>query len=312
MFAPVLILPYAIMLLVDRGIEELMKNVILTAFKVLTCGVVFFIGTILGGQFASALGLPLPEMPKGTDPNILAGFLLLISLGIGALLSILAARIIGRWLSRWLILFLFGWIVYSFSTYIEAAIYTTFSSASLYKVVMDLVAFAASSALAATFFPAHPSADARPALTASPPSWAARLFLAWAAFPLIYLGFGKLVEPFVIDVYQQGLLEMTAPGWNQIIPAQMFRSLLFLVICLAIIRRWNRSRWDLRLTLAGALFLLVGGFYMLQAYWFPVGFRLAHTLEILADSLVYTACLVALFPSKQNRKEGQTQTLPAN
>lgn len=67
-----------------------MKNVLLTAIKVLTSGVVFFFGTILGGQLASALGLPMPEMPKGTDPNILAGFLLLISLCIGALLSFLA------------------------------------------------------------------------------------------------------------------------------------------------------------------------------------------------------------------------------
>jgi hypothetical protein len=43
------------------------------------------------------------------------------------------------------------------------------------------------------------------------------------------------------------------------------------------------------------LFLLVGGLNMLQAYWMPANLRLIHSLEILADELVYTSVLIWLF-----------------
>jgi hypothetical protein len=43
------------------------------------------------------------------------------------------------------------------------------------------------------------------------------------------------------------------------------------------------------------LFLLVGGLSMLQAYWLPAELRLIHSLEILADELVYAGILVGLF-----------------
>lgn len=256
-----------------------MKSVGIITLKTLACGLLFFVGTIVGGLVASAAGFPVPTMPDGTNSATLAGYLLLASLGIGGLLAYLASRISEGFLLRWLTLSLFGWVVYSLSTYIEAAIYTTFSSASLYKVVMDLIAFLASSAAAVTFFRAkfpHNTPENHGRLTLSSFSfygWAWRIVLAWVAFPVIYLSFGKLIEPLVIDYYRQGLFELTAPGWEQIIFAQMLRGLLFLGVCLAIITRWNRSRIELWFGLTAALYLLVGGFYMLQAYWFPVGFR---------------------------------------
>jgi hypothetical protein len=261
--------------------------------KALGTGLVFFIGTMAGSLLALALGLPAPAVPEGTDGGTLLAYLLGASLATGALLAFLAGRIRGGWLRRGLTLAWLGWMVYSLNTFLEAAIFTTFESASPYKLVMDLVGFALAGTLAALWF--------RPAArTAAPPSfslrgWAARLALAWAAFPLIYLTFGKLVEPFVIDVYQQGQLEMRAPGWDVIIPMQLARSLLFLLACLPLVRAWGGARRSLWAGLGAALFLLVGGLYMFQAYWMPVGFRLAHTLEILADSLVYAGVLAALF-----------------
>lgn len=271
-----------------------------TLLKALVCGILYFIGTILGGLVASAAGLPTPAMPKGTDANTLAVYLLLASLGIGGLLAYLAPRLNGPFLYRWLILALFGWVVYSLATYIEAVIYTTFDSASIYKVVMDLVAFSASSAAAAGFFKplagSRSLGDSARGWFSSQPAagWAWRLAAIWAAFPVIYTSFGKLVEPFVIDVYRQGQLELSAPGWEQIIPAQLLRSLLFLLVSLGIIIPWNRSRLALLASLTAAFFLFVGGFYMLQAYWFPAGFRMIHSLEMLADAFTYAACLVAL------------------
>lgn len=284
-----------------------MKSVGIITVKTLACGLIFFVGTILGGLVASAVGFPIPAMPDGTDSTTLGGYLFLASLGIGGLLAYLASRISGGILLRWLTLSFFSWVVYSLSTYIEAAIFTTFSSASLYKVVMDLIAFLASSAAAVLFFRANlpgETAQKHDRLSLSRFSlsgWSWRITFAWVAFPVIYLSFGKLIEPFVIDYYRQGLFELTAPGWGQIIFAQMLRSLLFLAVCLAMMTRWNKSRIELWGGLTAALYLLVGGFYMLQAYWFPVGFRMIHCLEMFADSITYITCLTICFmPQKEN------------
>ncbi|NLP09160.1 hypothetical protein GX408_02060 [bacterium] len=287
-----------------------MKRVGIITVKTLVCGLIFFVGTILGGLVASAAGFPIPAMPAGTDTATLAGYLLLASLGIGGLLAYLASRLSGNFLLKWLTLSLFGWVVYSLSTYIEAAIYTTFSSASLYKVVMDLIAFLASSAAAVILFRARSPHNTRETLSRfSFLGWAWRIVLAWTAFPVIYLSFGKLVEPFVIDYYRQGLFELTAPGWEQIISAQMLRSLLFLGVCLAVITLWNRSRTELWIGCSVALYLLVGGFYMLQAYWFPVGFRMIHCLEMFADSITYIGLLTLCFMPKEARNVSQTAPL---
>jgi len=56
--------------------------------------------------------------------------------------------------------------------------------------------------------------------------------------------------------------------------------------------------WVLGLT----LFLLVGGLNMLQAYWMPNVLRVTHSIEILADELVYVGVLVGLL-SMPNKKE---------
>lgn len=292
-----------------------MKCIGIITLKALACSLIFFVGTIFGGMAASAAGFPVPAMPDGTDSATLARFLLLASLGIGGLLAYLASRMSGSFLLRWLTLSIFSWVVYSLSTYIEAAIYTTFSSASLYKVVMDLTAFFTSSAAAVLFFRATPPGDTaekrdRQTLTRfSLSGWAWRVALAWGAFPVIYLSFGKLIEPWVIDYYRQGLFELTAPGWEQIISAQMLRSLLFLGVSLAMITRWNHSRIELWIGLTAALYLLVGGFYMLQAYWFPVGFRMVHCLEIFADSITYVGLLTICFMPKEASNVSQTAPL---
>ncbi len=99
-----------------------------------------------------------------------------------------------------------------------------------------------------------------------------RFLAAFLAFPLIYLTFGRLIAPLVIDYYEQGLFGLSLPGWNQILPILLIRSLLFLIACLPILITWQASKRKLFLTLGFSLFLLVGGLSMLQAYWMP-----AHT-----------------------------------
>lgn len=272
-----------------------MKTTFRTILKVTGCGLAFFFGDILGGVAVSALGLPAPEMPPGSDPNLLMLVLLIASLGIAATLGYIATRLSGPFALRWLALAGCGWGLYALNTYLDAVIYTTLSSASPYKLVMDAVAFTAAGGLAARLFRPRAAAAQAIARKFTPAGWAWRLALAWVGFPLIYLGFGKLVEPFVIDMYRQQLMGMTAPGWGQIIPIQMLRSVVFLACGLALLHLWNGERRYVWAALGITTFLLLWGFYGIQAYWLPVGFRLAHSLEILADSLVYAGLLQLLF-----------------
>ena len=103
-----------------------------------------------------------------------------------------------------------------------------------------------------------------------------------------------LISPIVLPYYQQGVGQLTLPGWGQILPVLALRSLLFLLICLPVLIAWGLSNGRLFVTLGLALFLLVGGLGMMYATWLVPELRLTHTLEILADELVYAGALVLL------------------
>ena len=127
-----------------------------------------------------------------------------------------------------------------------------------------------------------------------PSSWAWRLGAAIVAFPVVYLAFGLVVEPFVIDSYRAGAFGLTLPDWGQILPTQLLRSVLFLSASVPLIALWGGSRLGLGLSLGLANFTLVGLFGMLQAFWLPIPMRLIHGAELVADSFVYAALLVLL------------------
>lgn len=289
-----------------------MKKVLVNILKAVVCGAVFFAGNMLASIIAAMIGIPAPAAPDGTDPARLVLGLLAASMGIGVLLAYLSGRIAASWPLRWAVLASFGWIIYSFTNNLEASIYTTYASASTYKLVTDLAAFLLCGLAAARLFaptlPARQQAAGR-----SAGSWIWRLVVLEIAFPVIYLSFGKLVEPFVIDFYLQGLMGLAAPGWDQIIPMQLLRSLLFLAVSLPVVFLWTGPRRSLWASLAAALFLLTGGFYMIQAYWYPAGFRLLHSLEILCDSAIYGGALALLLfnPAEKAAGESAAQVQPS-
>jgi hypothetical protein len=82
--------------------------------------------------------------------------------------------------------------------------------------------------------------------------------------------------------------------WEQILPTLLLRSLLFLYACLPALIAWQKSRFSLFNILGSVLFALVGGLYMLQSCWYPTTMRVAHGLEILADSFTYAGALMVL------------------
>ena len=121
-----------------------------------------------------------------------------------------------------------------------------------------------------------------------------RLLVAAVIFAPIYYLFGMLVVPLVGDYYAQGAFGLTTPPLPTLLAVLLGRSLLFLIACLPVIVAWQGTNDDLWLNLGFALFVLVGLIYMLAGIWLPGWMRLIHTLEILADSLVYAGALTWL------------------
>jgi hypothetical protein len=269
-------------------------------WKVPLCGLAFMAGTVLGSLVAGFLGMPMPPVPEGTDPQTLMLFQLLASPLLALALAFLSRRLQGSFLTRWLILSWLAWVAYGVNTILEAAIFTTLGNASPFTALTMLVgSLTCGAAVAALFRPP----DARRGFWvnvreffASRPArqWGWRLPLAAVAFVPIYLFFGRLVVPFTYEYYRQELAGLTAPGWGQILPVLFVRSVLFLMACLPVLITWGKSRRSLVPALGFALFVLVGGMGLVGGYWLPASVRLFHGLEILADSLVHSWVLVFL------------------
>jgi hypothetical protein len=277
------------------------KNSLAYVWKLSLCAFAFYGGTMLGGMAAAMLGLPAPDMPAGADSMILGQLMLLISLILAGALAILSRNLSGGFVGRWLAISLLVWIAYGVNNVLEGAIFTTMTAASLFTIVLYITASLLCGAAVAWLFPPINKGDdffmsarnffARYTIV----SWAWRFLAALLAFPLVYLLFGRLIAPWVIPFYEQGLFDLTLPTWSQILPVLVLRSFLFLLACLPVLILLQASPQRMFWVLGLTLFLLVGGLSMLQAYWLPAELRLIHSLEILADELVYAGILVVLF-----------------
>lgn len=273
-------------------------SAIKTVGKIILGGIAFYIGIILGSMLATLLGIGMPPMPPGVNQSTLMVYTLLGSFILAGMLGFVSLRLSGNFLTRWLILAFLTWIVYGVNTYLEAAIFTTMTGPAI--VIMYLVSSGLCAAVMAALF--RPKEQDEGFLVRmksffagrSVAEWGWRFLLAFLAFPVAYIVFGLMVQPFTYEFYVQQQMGLTAPGWDQILPVLMLRSFLFLLVVLPVLIAWKPSRRSLFITLGIVLFLLVGGLPMLSAIWYTPVVRIAHTLEILSDSFVHAGALVYL------------------
>ena len=269
-------------------------------WKMPVCGLAFMAGILLGSMLAGAMGMQAPSMPEGTDPQTLLLVQLLASPLLALALALLSRGIQGRWVTRWLILSVLTWVAYSINTLLETAVFTTLAAASSFTAIVQLAgSFACGAAVAALFSPTEKGQRFPASLMeffARRPAnqWAWRLPVAALSFMPIYLFFGRLVVPFTYEYYQQELAGLTAPGWGQILPVLLVRSVLFLAASLPVLVAWSKSRRSLIFSLGFAMFVLVGGMGLIGGYWLPLNVRVYHGLEILADSMIYAWVIVVL------------------
>jgi hypothetical protein len=288
----------------------MLKRLFNYLWKLPLCGVAFLIGLVLSGAVLPLLALESPAIPEGTDPNTILLWFLVGSLILAFALSFVSRGLRSGFLARWLTMGVLAWAIGAVAMVLEAYFFMTTgavssASSALFTVLNFLLPSLAVAALVALLFRPEDRGGGFPASLCSffrartIPEWSWRMLAAIAAFPVIYVAFGKLVLPLIREYYVQGAYELALPSWSQLIPLQLGRSVLFLLVCLPVLVAWRGSRRSLVLSLGFATSVLVGFMSVITSYWFPWQMRLFHGLEIVADSFVYAGVLVALLVKRR-------------
>ena len=268
--------------------------------KLLLCGLVFSVGTIIGGVACSLLGLQPPQLPENYSAASAIQNLILESPLLALALVVVARGIAGSFLLRAGILSFLTWIAYTVNTQLEAMIFSTIRGGFWFTVVGFLVpSLMCGAAVALLFSPVEKVGSLVEAWKVffrhrTVGDWIWRLAIAAVIFMPIYYFFGLLVAPFTKQYYQHSMYGLKLPGLEPMLTILFVRSILFLLACVPVIVMWQKSMKTLILSLGFTLFLLVGFLNMIAANYLPLSVRVPHILEILADSLVYTSALVLL------------------
>ena len=258
--------------------------------KILLSTLILAIATMLAGAIASALPLSPPVSLPGTSPAFLSMLFGSLVLVVGVVP--IASGLGGRFATRWLALGLMLYLATGVNTVVELSIFGT-EGGRRYLLVFYFLCFVATAVAFAGQYGSRQSAPQLPHLGAG--QWLWRVAVAWLSFPVIYFLFGLCVAPFVIPIYQAGVIGLRIPPLDVIMRTQLLRSFLFLLSSLPVILLWTGSRRRLILALGWADTAMVGLYGLSQASFMPPVLRVLHSLEIAGDSFVYALILVWLF-----------------
>jgi hypothetical protein len=268
--------------------------------KLVLCSITFSVGIEIGGMVASLVGLQQAPVAPGADRNLLHLYALLSTPLLALALALIARGLGAGFVTRTLILSFLTWIAYAVNDQLEGLLVSTYSAGFWFAAVESLVASLLGGVAVASLFPPEEEGNALGVLLKAffgrrgIWTWLWRLVIASVAFMPIYFVFGLLALPFVSEYYQQGMYGLKEPAVDQLLAILFVRSVLFLLACLPILIAWRDSTRSLFFSLGFALFVLVGVPSILIAYWLPVGLRLPHALEILADEFMYIGVLIVL------------------
>ena len=270
------------------------------AWKIPVIALSYFVAETVSGGIITALGMPWPNMPQEMTATAVQVGNLIGSVLMAGCLAWLAIGLRGGTATRWFVLAAFAYVTFGLNNQIEAAIFTTFGGFTTMVVFLVLPCLAGGAAAALLLRPPAGDAAITTVFVDRPASaWWWRLAVAWVGFPVIYTFFGMLVAPIVVQLYQQQEFGLTLPTMGTLIPVALGRSALYLAVSLPVIALWGRSRRSLRLALATSFFAMMGLIGLLLTTFFPPLLRITHSIEILADAVVYAWLLVALFvPAK--------------
>lgn len=285
-----------------------MKTVILTVAKIIFLGIILAGGLVISRVAAYSLGFTIPRFPQQAGENEAVYYLLAGSMMLSAGFYFIIAGISGRFITRFLIAFLFVFLAFAVGVGIESSIYSDVAGYNRIIVVMLLPALLFSIAAAVITPETKTGVSFGKKIRDyfglySTKQWAWRFAVAILSFPFIYFFFGIMVSPFVSAYYSELVQGLNLPSPGTIVIVQLFRSLVFLVITLPVLATWRMSRAILIIALGLVHFVMVFAYDFYLALVMPVELILIHGVEILLDSYVYAWVLVMLiYPTQDSVK----------
>ncbi|MEW6754612.1 MAG: hypothetical protein AB1505_27060 [Candidatus Latescibacterota bacterium] len=267
--------------------------------RLLACALVYAAGLVLSRIVFLLLGIRAPRLAAQADEGVAGYYLFAGSFALTSGLLPLAGRLAAGWRGRWLVLAWFLLASFAVGNPLEDAIYSSAEGLLWMVPVLVLPCALLAGALALLWAPRSAPGAGPGGLGSWRAGWPParcipRILAAVVAFPAVYFGFGIIASPLVAEYYRDGVAGLALPAARVILGVELLRGLLFALAVLPVIRAWCGSRRELVRALGLALFVLGATFEIVLAYQLPLVLRVTHTVEILADSLVYAWVLVSL------------------
>jgi hypothetical protein len=254
------------------------------------------------------LGLPTTEIPPQATMGVLIPLTLLTLVVISILLGECFQDLYPRYWQRLLSIWLCNYLVYYLLNTLDALLFSPLPNMSTSIVANIFPALFMAAIIAVLWRPREDAAQGIGIIpkyfsARKPINWAWRLAVAWLVFPVIYYLMGSVVGPFVQPYYEDPSLNLgltMPPSLGILLAMQVLRGALFLIAVLPIILGWRGSQLGLWLWVGVVIFVQIAAQVILQAYGLPVGLRVPHSLELLADSFLQAGvyALLLCYPMK--------------
>jgi len=222
-----------------------------------------------------------------------------LSLAASIILSLFLAWLIGKMKLQKLNVFTLIWlnlfIVRFFSNMIEGYFFTTiFNSLSIFinTTFIALGVTLIEAALAGALLTTEGEESLNTLLkkyfsSRSHGSWIKRILTGSIIYFPIYFFLGMLIFPFIAEYYSDPSLGLKVPGFEVIIPLEIFRGFLYVIISLPIMASIKENGKTQFIALSSMLFIPGALLPLILESSLPIQIVPFHLIEILADSLVY-------------------------
>lgn len=265
-----------------------------------------FLGLVIGGLVTGLFHLPSPAMPANTSLAALVPLMFISGIRIAVVLGECFQRLSWSFWPRMLAIGVCNYLLYYLLNLLDGLLFTPIPHMTTGILSYLFPAFCGAAVIAglwrskidvlpadkiiATFFSSRPRSG-----------WAWRLVVAWLIYPPIYYLIGRVAALFTLHYYEDPNLNLglTLPSISTLMLMQILRGALFFLAVTPILFSWQGSRTGLWWWMGSVIFIQIANQIIVQAYWLPLGLRIPHTFELLADSFAQASFYIWLlsFPS---------------
>ncbi|NOY36846.1 MAG: hypothetical protein GXO83_04660 [Chlorobi bacterium] len=137
--------------------------------------------------------------------------------------------------------------------------------------------------------------------------WIWKLTLIAVIYVFIYSLFGMFVfKPLAGEAFDNYYAGLKMPMW--ILPFQMFRALIWVVLALLVIRMMKGKWWESGLAVALLFSVLMSSQLLLHNDFMPDKIRLAHFVEVFSSNFLFGWIVVWLLSHHQNSSKKQIRS----